>query len=219
MNPYIAAAQHGRSSPINVFIDSHDNNYIIGTSDAKTEISISTITVKGKKYTPEQRKLMEMAFHIGKEIGFPETIQSILLQETQAGAYGDRIGDINLPIGKRSYGVMQVKVATARKVLKKYPKLVEKYFPVRKELKRVRDEEIIIKLIQDDEFNIRLASLNFLMHRKASKNWAQAVVAYNTGQGKANKIREHKKHQYYLKVLNKLIKDVRPFNEMANLKP
>lgn len=215
-NPYVIAAAH-RQTPINVYIDTNNSKYIIETSDGATEIAISTVTVKGVKYTPEQRKLMTMAFYIGKEVGFPETIQSLLLQETRAGALGDRIGDINLPIGKRSYGVMQMKVATARKVLKKYPELVPNYFPKRKSYKRVRDEEIIIKLIQDDEFNIRLAAMNFVIHRQLSNNWAKAVVAYNTGQGGANKISEPKKHKYYVNIVKKLVSEVRPFNTKTKL--
>lgn len=214
VNPYVVAAKYN-STPVNVYIN--DAKYKINTFDGATEIAISTIKVKGKKYTPEQRKLMTIAFHIGKEIGYPETMQSVLLQETRAGAYGDRIGDTNLPIGKRSYGVMQMKVATARKVLRKHPGLVPNYFPNRKNYKRVRDEEIIIKLIQDDEFNIRLATLNFEIHRRLSKSWALSVVAYNTGQGAANQISEPKKHIYYGHILKKLIKDVRPFNKQANL--
>lgn len=216
MNPYVAAATHG-STPVNVYIDTSDSRYVIETSDGATEIAISTITVRGKKYSSEQSKLMRMAYHIGKEVGFPETVQSFLLQETLAGAYGDRIGDTNLPMGKRSYGVMQMKVATTRKVLRKYPGFVTKYFPTRKKLKRIRDEEIIIKLIQDDEFNIRMASFNYAMHRKASKSWAQSVVAYNTGQGRANKISEPKKHVYFIKIVKRLIKEVRPFNKEAKL--
>jgi len=215
-NPYIAAAEHS-NTPVNVYINDKDLNYVINTSDGATEIAISTIHVKGKKYTPEQRKLMTIAFYIGKEIGYPETIQSLLLQETRAGAYGDRIGDTNLPIGKRSYGVMQMKVATARKVLRKHPALVPNYFPNRKTYKRIRDEEIIIKLIQDDEFNIRLATLNFEIHRRLSNSWALSVVAYNTGQGAANHITKPKEHIYYGHILNKLIKDVRPFNKESNL--
>jgi len=215
-NPFVIAAEQSKQ-PVNVYIDTSNSNYVVETSDGATEIAISTIRVKGVKYTPEQRKLMTMAFHIGQEVGFPETIQSLLLQETRAGAYGDRIGDINLPIGKRSYGVMQMKVATARKVLRSYKTLVPSYFPNRKTYKRVRDEEIIIKLIQDDEFNIRLAALNFTMHRKQSKNWAQAVVGYNTGQGAANRIAQPKKHKYYTGILKRLISEVRPFNQETKL--
>ncbi len=215
-NPYVIAAEQSKQ-PVNVYIDTANSNYVVETSDGATEIAISTIRVRGVKYTPEQRKLMTMAFHIGQEFGFPETIQSLLLQETLAGAYGDRIGDTNLPIGFRSYGVMQMKVGTARKVLRKYSALVPNYFPNRKTYKRLRDEEIIIKLIQDDEFNIRLASLNFTMHRKRSKSWAQAVVGYNTGQGAANRITEPKKHKYYTKILKRLISEVRPFNRETKL--
>ncbi len=215
-NPYVIAAEQSKQ-PVNVYIDTSNSNYVIETTDGATEIAISTIRVRGVKYTPEQRKLMTMAFHIGQEFGFPETIQSLLLQETLAGAYGDRIGDTNLPIGFRSYGVMQMKVATARKVLRKHKALIPNYFPNRKTYKRLRDEEIIIKLIQDDEFNIRLASLNFTMHRKQSKSWAQAVVGYNTGQGAANRITEPKKHKYYTKILKRLISEVRPFNRETKL--
>lgn len=206
-----------QKTPINVYIETASTNYIIEDSDAATEIAISTIKVRGVKYTPEQQKLMTAAFHIGKEVGFPETIQSLLLQETRAGAYGDRIGDLNLPTGKRSYGVMQIKVATARKVLNNYKKLVPKYFPKRKTYKRLRDEEIIVELIRNDEFNIRLAALNFALHRERSKNWSHAVVAYNTGQRGANAIVEHKRHVYYGNIVKRLITEVRPFNREAKL--
>jgi len=204
-------------APVNVYIDTRNTKYTIGATDSATEISISTIKVKSIKYTTQQQKLLTDAFRIGKEVGFPETIQSLLLQETRAGAYGDRIGDISLPVGKRSYGVMQIKEATARKVLKKRADIVLKYFPKRKTYKRLRGEEIIIKLIQDDEFNIRLAALNFAMHRERSQNWAHAVVAYNTGQFAANKIQDHKQHDYYNHVVKKLISEVRPFNKKTKL--
>jgi len=206
-----------QNTPVNVYIDTASSNYIIESSDAATEVAISTVTVKGTKYTSEQTHLMTTAFHVGKEVGFPETIQSLLLQETRAGAYGDRIGDLNLPTGKRSYGVMQIKVATARKVLNNYKKLVPEYFPTRKTYKRLRDEEIIVELIKNDEFNIRLAALNFALHRKRSKNWSHAVVAYNTGQRGANAIVEHKKHVYYGHIVKRLISEVRPFNREAKL--
>lgn len=199
------------------YIDVTTPKYIIRDNDAETESAINKITVNDLTYTSEQNMLMTLAYYIGSEIGFPETIQSLLLQETLAGAYGDRIGDTNLSVGKRSYGVMQMKVATARKVMRRWPTVVQDYFPKRKTLKKVRDEEIIIELIRDDEFNIRMAALNFAMHRQASKNWAQSVVAYNTGQGAANKIIDHKSHAYYTKIVKRLIKEVRPFNLKTEL--
>ncbi len=177
----------------------------------------SGIKINGIHYTAEQRKLMTMAYHIGSEYGFPETIQSLLLQETRAGMIGDRIGDTMLPFGRRSYGVMQMKVATARKVLRKNRTLVAEYFPTRKTYKRVRDEEIMILLIQDDEFNINMAALNFVIHRSQSKNWAHAIVGYNTGQRGANKLSSHKDHKYYTQIVKKLISEVRPFNQLLQL--
>lgn len=214
-NPYEAPPEHA-AAPVNVYIDTANTSYVIKTSDGEIEIAVSTIKVRGTRYSPEQRKLMTMAFHIGKEIGYPETIQSLLLQESLAGGAG-RIGDTNLPMGKRSYGVLQIKVATAKKVLKKHKNLIPIYFPNRKTIKRLRDEEIIIRLIQDDEFNIRVGTLNFAIHRKQSRSWSRAIVAYNMGQNGANKIAEPKKHVYYRHVLKRLISYVRPFNQKTNL--
>jgi hypothetical protein len=169
------------------------------------------------KYNEEQVRLLTLAYQIGSTIGLPETVQAILIQETQAGAYGDRIGDTNLPLGKRSYGVMQMKVATARGILKKHPKIVHRYFPKRKVLKKVRDEEIIIELIQNDAFAINMATLNVAYHRKRSKSWSIAVIAYNTGQSVANKVKNPKAHKYYKHIVRRIINNVRPFNKEFGL--
>ena len=101
--------------------------------------------------------------------------------------------------------------------LKKIPMFIPNYFPKRKSYRRLRAEEIIIKLIQDDEFSIRLAALNFMIHRSKSRNWAHAVVAYNQGQRGANRIVDVKKHKYYKRIVKRLIADVRPFNKKTNI--
>jgi len=210
MNPYVAAANYS-DSHIKSYLDESQTNYVIETPTGVIHVPYKSIVVNGIRYTPEQRKLMGIAYLIGMEFDFPETMQALLLQESSAGQAG-RIGDTSLKMGKRSYGVMQVKVATARKVMRKFQSIVPKYFPTRKYYKRLRDEEIIIKLIQDDEFGIRIAALNFTIHRANSRNWAHAVVAYNRGQRGANKIADVKKHKYYRKIVQRLIKSVRPFN-------
>ncbi|HHJ80579.1 MAG TPA: hypothetical protein ENJ65_02985, partial [Candidatus Tenderia electrophaga] len=70
----------------------------------------------------EQLSLLQTAYEVGYEDGgleHAELLQSILLQETIAGQLG-RIGHMTAPVGKRSYGVMQVKVSAARDVLRKH---------------------------------------------------------------------------------------------------
>ncbi len=105
---------------------------------------------------------------------------------------------------------MQVKLATAKYVLRKFKDFKKQTFPNKKQL---HDEEIVVKLITDDVFNIKVAALYFLDLKKRTKSWRKAVVAYNTGYHGISKIDEIKKHKYYKKVVSALIYTVRPFNE------
>ena len=215
-NPYKRLAESNTNkTPITLNINAP--GYEVGKSDAETEVNLQPIKVNGRKYNSEQRRLMTLAYHVGSEIGFPETIQSILIVETRAGKFGNRIGDTNLPPLKRSYGVMQVKAGTTRQVLRLHPDLVQQYFPGYKSEKKLRDEEIIIKSITDDVFNIKVAALYFAHQRKYSKGWSTAVVAYNQGLGRARQMENPKEHVYYKKIVGVLIKEVRPFNESVGL--
>jgi hypothetical protein len=214
-NPYAVAARARREQKLTLNINAP--GYTVGESDAKTEINLQPVKVNGRKYNHQQRNLLTLAWHIGSEIGYPETIQSILLQETLAGKLGNRIGDTVLPTLKRSYGVMQVKAGTARQVLRLNPELRKKYFPQFKSEKKIRDEEIIIQLIQDDVFTIKVAALYFAHQRKFSKSWSVAVVSYNQGLGRARQLTAPKEHKYYRKIVQRLIKEVRPFNESVGL--
>ena len=81
----------------------------------------------------------------------------------------------------------------------------------------IRDEEIIIALIQDDVFSIKVGSLYFAHQRKTAKNWAMAIVSYNAGMSRAKKIKKLKEHDYYRKIVRRLIKEVRPFNNSVGL--
>lgn len=212
-NPYAVAARKRKEHSLALVVP----KYVVGASDAETNANLQSIKVNGRKYDHSQRNLLTLAYHIGNEIGFPETIQSILLQETLAGKLGNRIGDTVLPTLKRSYGVMQVKTSTARQVLRLNPNLRKRYFPQFKSEKKIRDEEIIIQLIQDDVFTIKVAALYFAHQRKYSTSWSQAVVSYNTGLGRARQINNLKEHRYYRKVVKRLIKEVRPFNKSVGL--
>jgi len=167
-------------------------------------------------FSSEQIKLITLAHNIGSEIGYPETVQALLLQETQAGKYGNRIGDTHLPIGKRSYGIMQMKVGTAKLVLAKYPDLMSTYFPNR-DINLIHDEEIITKLMKDDTFALKLGAYNFLREKELAKGWTRGVAAYNLGHHGAKKLIQPREFKYTQEVIQKLNTRVRPLNRVLGL--
>lgn len=191
------------------------NVIIVSPEKPKELIAIKTQTKA--RYSTEEKQLMVLAYRVGRELaGAPETIQAILLVETYAGRHGDRIGDRHLGIGKRSYGVMQVKVATARKVLRAYPKMVAKYFD--KPITEVADEEIIAKLLNDDEFCIRIGTLNFVLEKQLVNNdWTRAVVAYNTGSVGLKFVDNPETFNYTQKIKQKIDQEIKPFNKEMKL--
>ena len=134
--------------------------------------------------TNKQNMLLAIAYQTAKADGIPhpQILQGIILQESHAGelpAY--KVGDLQLPPNKRSYGVSQIKLEAARAVLKRYPDLWEQFsFQTR------TDEEIIAKLIENDEFNIAVASKYLLVLRLSGYNSPHMMaVAYNKGPGGA----------------------------------
>lgn len=158
--------------------------------------------------TPEQQYILLLAEKIGQEVGYPETVQAIAMQETLAGAFGDGIGDKSLPVLERSYGIMQVKVVTAMFVLRHFPEIKEKYFketpltPV-----NIRDE-----LLNNHEANITIGAHNFLLMVKYTPNWRSAVVAYNRGIAGYKRVNVDT-HHYLKGIAYKLNHVIRPFNQ------
>lgn len=191
---------------------------IVVPENAPFDRAMTIKTASGKvRFSEEEKDLMRMAYSIGQELaGDAETIQAILLVETYAGRYGDRVGDTHLAVGKRSYGVGQVKAATARMVLSHNPQMVKRYFKGRN-LTQVLDEEIIAKLIADDEFCIRVATLNFVLEKKRTNSWSRAVVAYNAGQAGERKVINADQFGYTIKIRNHIKNTVRPVNKELGL--
>jgi soluble lytic murein transglycosylase-like protein len=109
-------------------------------------------------------------------------------------------------VGKRSYGVMQVKVTAARDMLNKHP-----------ELGVFRsDEELIARLMIDDEFNIRVASkyISYLM--KKARTEERALVAYNIGLSAAREVDDPTEFKYVKAVKRYVTEIVVPYNEKYN---
>ncbi len=154
--------------------------------------------------TQEQMELLQLAYTVGFEDGgheHAEILQAILMQETIAGLLG-RMGHMTAPVGKRSYGVMQVKVTAARDVLNEFS-----------EFGRFRaDEELIVRLLSDDEFNLRVASKFLLQLSNRVGIPERALVAYNIGMRASYQVDDPKAFKYVLKTKHNLEEIVRPFN-------
>ncbi|MFA5583003.1 MAG: lytic transglycosylase domain-containing protein [Bacteriovoracaceae bacterium] len=169
------------------------------------------------KLSSGQRELLTIAYEEGKAIGFPETIQSILWQETRAkknvyGSYGV-IGDdkgkdgLTKPLGKKSYGAMQVRLDSAKEVLRRYPNLG----------KFKSDEELLVALLTNDRFNIRVGTYYFKMQLEDSrikKSWDKAVLSYNVGAGNVSKHGlSFDPNRYLLGICNHIKYFLKPLNK------
>lgn len=152
----------------------------------------------------EQLDLLGMAYTVGYKDGgkaHAKLVQAVLLQETIAGQLG-RLGHLSAPLGKRSYGVMQVKVAAARDVLRLKPQLG--YFRT--------DEQLVTRLITDDEFNIRIASGYLKYLRRNTDSDDQALVAYNIGMNGARSVLDAAEFKYVQNVERYLAQVVQRYN-------
>ena len=141
---------------------------------------------------PEQIDLLGMAYSIGYQDGgeaHARLVQAVLLQETVAGLLG-RLGHLTAPLGKRSYGVMQVKVVAAHDVLRHHPELGKFH----------TDDQLITRLMTDDEFNIRVASAYLKFLRKHKRSDQKALVAYNIGMHAARRVMHAADFKYVQKV-------------------
>lgn len=135
-----------------------------------------------------QSELLSMAYDIAKKDGHaqPQVLQGILMQETKAGDYhtykvaGQEFG---LRTNERYYGVAQIKLAATRDVLGKFPALKKEF-----NFHTNTDEEVIAKLIENDKFNITIAS-KYLLVLKAQgyDTIKELALAYNQGAAGAKK--------------------------------
>lgn len=127
--------------------------------------------------TPNQGRLMNKAYEIAKADGHknPELVQSVLLQETLAGATPKmRVAN---PGPQAYFGPMQLKLDAAKAVLGRWPGLFTKYhFQTR------TDDEIKANLILNDRFNIEVGSKYLLiLQREYGYTGRQLLNAYNRG--------------------------------------
>lgn len=132
--------------------------------------------------TNRQAQLLALAYDTAKRDGhrYPQLLQGIILQESRAGEmkrYKVAGEENGLPVNKRYYGVSQIKLSAARDVLNRFPYMWDRFhFQTR------TDEEVIAKLIENDAFNIAVASKYLLILRDAGYTTPHALaIAYNRG--------------------------------------
>lgn len=133
------------------------------------------------------------------------TTASIAYQESWCNSSkwkkkGIIVGDLDRNGKPKSLGIMQVQVATAKFVMMKYPQIkINKY-----NTRTPSDQEIMIDLLLDDDFNIKVGVQYFgylLKYRHG--NIDKAILSYNRGNGDyLNDVNNYvKKTRYWMKTI------------------
>lgn len=149
-----------------------------------------------KNLNDKQVRLLGMAYDIARHDGhkYPQLLQGIILQESRAGdiaSYKVAGQEFGLKPNERYYGVAQIKLAAARDVLSRYPSLKDEF-----DFHTNTDEEVIAKLIENDRFNLSVASKYLLVLKTYGYDTIkQLALAYNQGAGGA-KDKDANTHHY-----------------------
>ena len=157
------------------------------------------------KLTDRQAQVLSLAYNIAKVDGHkdPKLLQAIVYQESKAGQFpsykvaGQSYG---LTTNNRYYGLSQIKLSAAKDVLKRWPEMKGEF-----KFQTDTDEEIIAKLIENDKFNLSVAS-KYLLLMSSSYGYSgirEIALAFNQGPGGAKKFNSND-HPYSNGVVNNL---------------
>jgi hypothetical protein len=170
-------------------------SYLLVELSRKTPVAVGTAVIAEKpldgklggqaavvlpaNLSVKQHRLLNMAYDLAQQHGFknPELAQAVLLQETKAG--GMRSYRVANAGPEAYFGPMQVKLAAAKDVLKRWPSLFDEYdFHTRS------DDEIKANLILNDKFNLEVG-VKYLVILKTTYGLQGRVLinAYNRGPG------------------------------------
>jgi len=136
--------------------------------------------------TPNQIKLMTTAYVIGKETNLSKAMVGILYRETRAGE-DSLIGDRNQ--SERSYGVMQIKLHTARHIQRLCPDLSRDH---------KSNAQLRADLIYDEQWNMQLAHCYLQWIRDQGVSWRMMLVAYNQGLTGSREHDENHPYAYWI---------------------
>jgi hypothetical protein len=176
------------TAPLQAALTNDDGSIVVYNQRKKSDYTFVSIAVENLKLLRETVRELGVTQHI-------ETLQAMMMVETRAGT-GGSVGLPTAHPSRRSYGVMQLTVPTARVLFRDHDDLRQQYFGDRP-LKNVKDKEIITLLLKDPKLNIKLGVMLFVQYLDMVNNeWARAVAAYNMGIGNALKRKEAPKAKY-----------------------
>ncbi len=122
---------------------------------------------------------------------FEKTMMAICMAETSAGKvkYGDK-QLLKKGLKKGSYGVMQVRLETARFVAKAFHLL---------DIRLMSDVGLIKKLMHESAFNAKIATLYIVWLSEHSQSYFEMVSRYNGGKTNHPYFQKIQKYVNYLK--------------------
>lgn len=155
-----------------------------------------------RKLSANQEQILAQARLIGEQVGFPETLQVIAMQETLAGDFA------LVDPGGNSYGVTQVKPKVAQWIAEQHKSGLD--IPVYNTL-----DEYKTALVDDHSYALKLAAAYLDMIQKNDKglSWKRLVLSYNQGPTGAKRLSDSdiETHYYYQGVKEKM-PAIRDFN-------
>ena len=129
----------------------------------------------------EENMRVASIWSYGRDSGLGYAAVGILMQETYAGRYGP-VGDAHLPVGRRAYGPMQVRMGAAKMALQHCPELNNGFR---------YEEEIIAKLITDPEWAIKVGYCYLEYNYQRTGSVRMAISRYNAGGMYQNNLDAH----------------------------
>lgn len=139
------------------------------TLEAKATTTLSQSQIKNLNLVKKVAKTLPN----NKGETFENTAMAVCLVETNCGLH--KIGDLkkdHIDIKKASLGIMQVRLQTAKFVAKKRNL---------KDVLKLDDNQLVNKLLNDDEFNVKVA-INYIIYlNNRTKNYFQTISRYNGG--------------------------------------
>lgn len=158
-------------------------------------IQVSNKQSVGERFglKPYQVKNFRLAAKVGKANDRERLMMALMWRETRAGKFGP-VGDMENGVGKRSYGLWQMKVATAKDVLKRYPEL---WGPHKK---WKSDEEVIARLITDNQWAAEMALGNIRRLEAKRVPFKRIPLAWNEGYSGSLDL-DHDDHAFTMDVL------------------
>lgn len=198
----VAAGILGMAVSASALVISSSSTVVINVPSVDGQVGGGLSMNMPKNLSLRQIELLGMAYNIAKVDGhrYPQLLQGILLQESHAGnlsSYKVAGQEFGLKTNERYYGITQIKLAAAKDVLGRFPSVRTEF-----RFQSNTDEEIIAKLIENDKFNLSVASKYLLILKSAGYDTvAKLALAYNQGAGGA-KGKDADTHPYSRGVLN-----------------